>query len=64
MLEKENSKPLLDDENNASSTRKEKIDLPVRSALVAYMFTLNMLAYACYAVIAPFMPLELEAKGI
>lgn len=43
---------------------RPKIDLPLKSVLTFYMFTLNILAYACYSVIAPFMPLEFARKGI
>ena len=63
MFEKVSDEPLLRPQDDCPS-RKEKIDLPVKSVLVAYFFILNILTLACYSVIAPFMPIELEAKGI
>ena len=40
------------------------IDLPIKSTLTFFMFTLNILAWACYSVIAPFMPILYAKRGI
>lgn len=41
-----------------------KIDLPLKSKLTFLMFLLNILAYGCYSVAAPFMPVEFISRGI
>jgi len=48
---------MINNPNEALLDPKKCIDLPLKSAITFFMFTLNILAWACYSVIAPFMPL-------
>ena len=55
---------MINKPNEALLDPKRRIDLPLKPALTFFMFALNILAWACYSVIAPFMPLQYEKKGI
>lgn len=55
---------MINNPNEGLLCPTEVIDLPLKSALTFFMFTLNILAWACYSVIAPFMPLEYANRGI